>query len=159
MIKSLTVGWPPQVNLERTRGDKEALNTLFVFLEDKRLLRYGYGTRAGITDLTDLAARVDDIRSELLSALTALRPEAPIAEWLRKLEDAGHELLTKTYGVMSGTDKAASEPSDIAPAVNQLREAFRLVAAHVSALYRLPAAGNLADHICKDIGSPGAPRG
>lgn len=150
----MIVGWPPQVKLERTPGDKKALNSLFLFLGDKRLLRYGYGTRAGITDLNDLAVRVDAIRSVLFSTLAELRPDAPVAEWLRKLQDAGHELLDQTNGAVSGRDDAPSDPSDIAPAVDQLREAFRTVAGHVFALYKLPAAGNLADVIAKGIGSP-----
>jgi hypothetical protein len=122
----LTVGWPPQLTLKRVPGDVKALHPLFVFLEDKRLLRYGYGTQAGIASLDDLANRVDVIRAELFAALTALRPDAPIAEWLRKLEDAAHELLTKTYAAMSERATTAPEPADVAPAVNQLRDAFGL---------------------------------
>lgn len=150
-LDSLTVGWPPQLTLKRVPKDEKALHPLFVFLADKRLLRYGYGTQAGIASLDDLANRVDAIRAELFAALTALRPDAPIAEWLRKLEEAAHELLTKTYAAMSERATTAPEPADIAPAVNQLRDAFGWVAEHVFDVYRLPAARNLADQIRKDI--------
>jgi hypothetical protein len=153
VLKSLTVGWPPQATFEPTRGEEEPLNDLFVFLEDKRLLTRGYGIRGGITDLDTLRARVDDIRDRLYTALTALRPRAPIAEWLRKLQEACGEIIDAANEVVWESDKAAAEPSDFAPAVDQLREAFRVVAAHVWALYRLPAAGNLADQIRRDIGS------
>ena len=100
-LESLIVGWPPQVTLKRVPGDEEPLHRLFVFLEDKRLLRYGYGTQAGIATLDDLSIGSKSIRTELFGALTALRPDAPIAEWLRVLENAAHELLNKTNDAMS----------------------------------------------------------
>jgi hypothetical protein len=62
-------------------------------------------------------------------------------------------IIDEANEVIRESDKAVVEPSDFAPAVDQLREAFHVVAAHVSALYRLPAAGNLADQIHRDIGS------
>jgi hypothetical protein len=114
--------------------------------------------RGTLTSLDDLAQRVDAVRTQLFSTLTALKPNAPIAEWLAKLQEAGHELLTQTYRAMSGADDVSSEPSDIAPAVDQLREAFLLVAAHVSEIYQLPAARNLADTIGKDLASQSGAR-
>jgi hypothetical protein len=104
------------------------------FLEDKRLLTRGYGIRAGITDLDTLRARVDDIRARLYTALAALRPRAPIATWLRKLQEACSEIIDEANEVIWESDNAVAESSDFAPAVDQLREAFRVVAAHVSAL-------------------------
>jgi hypothetical protein len=132
-------------------GEEEPLHRLFVFLADKRLLRYGYGTEAGITSLDDLANRVDAIRSELFTALTALPPDAAIADWLRLLQDAAQELLTKTYTATSRDATVASEPGDVAPAVDQLRDAFGWVSAHVADVYELPSARNLADQIQKDL--------
>src|SRR4051794_24030600 len=96
-LKSLTVGWPPHAVIERTDDTEEAaLHVLFTFLGGKRLLRYGYGTSAGITDLQALADRVDAIRSKLFEAMSSLPPRASVALWLRKLEEASHELLTYT---------------------------------------------------------------
>src|SRR5262245_51475729 len=150
VLKSLTVGWPPHVVLERVPGDEETLNELFVFLADKRLLLYGYGIAAGITSLDDLANRVDEIRTELLSTLTKLEPHSPIAEWLSKVQDASQDLLTYSYQATSG-NKPAADPSDVAPAVDQLRDAFRLVAARVVDVYWLPAAKRLRDKIDKSL--------
>jgi len=154
-LKSLTVGWPPNVVIERTDdAEEQALHELFAFLETKRLLRYGYGTSAGITSLRALADRVDAIRDRLFQAIARIAPRAPIAEWLRKLEAASQELLTYVYEAIHSQD-APPGASEVAPAVDELREAYALVAAHVSAAYRLPAAGNLTDHIRHDLRSSG----
>ena len=153
-LKSLIVGWPPQVVLEPTPGDDVALHPLFIFLEGKTLLRYGFGTRAGITDLTDLRSRVDDIRDQLRIAMTALPPRASVAQYLRKLQDACHELIGAANTVLWGADGGAAEPSDLVPAVDQLREAFALVAERVADRYQLPAARHLADQIRADLSSP-----
>jgi hypothetical protein len=151
-LKSLTVGWPPQVVIERTDDAEEAaLHVLFTFLGGKRLLRYGYGTSAGITDLNALAERIDAIRSGLFEAMSKLPPRAPVAEWLRKLEEASHELLTYTYTAMNASQGPAPPASEIAPAVDELREAYALVGANVAELYKLPAAGNLTNQIRNDI--------
>lgn len=151
-LKTVTVGWLPHMTLEHTdKAEKAPLHELFVFLEGRHVLCDGYGKSAGITSLDDLAVRVDAIRDRLFAALTKLPPEAPIADWLRKLEEASHELLEQIYTAMNARGEPAPEPSDIGPAVDQLREAFAEVAAHVSALYGLPAAGNLADQIRKDL--------
>src|SRR3954470_5745816 len=94
-LKSLTVGWPPQAVLERGDDVEEAvLHRLFTFLGGKRVLRYGYGTSAGIADLNALRDRVDAIRTQLFEAMASLPVRSSIAEWLRKLEEASHELLT-----------------------------------------------------------------
>jgi hypothetical protein len=156
----LVIGWPPSVKLVRTPGheeeEKKTLHGLFVWLEDKRLLRHGYGTRAGITDLEDLRGRVDDIRGRLVPAVAELSPEASIADWLRKLNDACDELLNYASEAIGATEETARnpEPSVVAPAVDQLRQAFRLVADHVGALYELPAAKHLADRIGADTVAP-----
>jgi hypothetical protein len=151
VLDSLIVGWPPQVKLKHVPGDEEALHPLFVFLEGKRLLRYGYGTQAGIVTPDELATRIDAIRTELFRAVSALPPHAPVADWLRKLEDAAHELLGHVYEAMSEGDATTSEPTAIAPAVNQLRLAFADAGERVFDVYQLPAAGNLADLIRRDI--------
>jgi hypothetical protein len=94
-LKSLTAGWPPQAVLEREDDVEEAvLHRLFTFLGGKRVLRYGYGTSAGIADLNALMQRVDAIRTQLFEAMAELPARASIAEWLGKLEEASQELLT-----------------------------------------------------------------
>jgi hypothetical protein len=151
MLDSLVIGWPPQVVLKRGARDKEVLHPLFVGLEYRQLLSHGYGPHAGINDLQALSERVDGIRPKLEDALRALRPDAPIAQYLRILSGACDELLGKIYPAMN--EKVLPDPSDVAPAVDQLRQAFREVANRVWALYRLPAAGNLASRIAGDIAS------
>ena len=150
-INELTVGWPPSVKLTRRPGEEQALHPLFVILEDKRLLRYGYGPISGIVELSDLASRIDAIRDTIRPALAALEPDAPSAVWLEKLGTACQQLLTETYRAMSVRD-VAPEASDVAPAVNQLRQLFATVASEVWEVYELPAARNLAVHIHDDIG-------
>jgi hypothetical protein len=150
-ITELTVGWPPSVKITRAPGDDEALHPLFLQLGDKRLLLFGYGPTAGITTLDDLAQRIDAIRTDLFQALATLRPKAPIAIWLNKLQNACHELLTKAYGAMNspGTKPSAD---DILPAVNELRDAFFVVAQHVALEYDLPAARTMALAIQRNRG-------
>lgn len=131
--------------------EEQALHPLFVILEDKRLLRYGYGPISGIVELSDLASRIDAIRDTIRPALAALEPDAPSAVWLEKLGTACQQLLTETYRAMSVRD-VAPEASDVAPAVNQLRQLFATVASEVWEVYELPAARNLAVHIHDDIG-------
>lgn len=151
-LKSLTVGWPPHVVIERTDDAEEAaLHVLFTFLGGKRLLRYGYGTSAGITDLDALAVRVDAIRNKLFEAMSSLSPRASVAVWLRKLEEASHELLTYTYNAMHASEGSPPPASEIAPAVDQLREAYALVGDRVAAKYELPAAQNLTEQIRRDL--------
>jgi hypothetical protein len=150
-LKSLTVGWPPQVVLERTDDAEEsALHVLFTFLQGKRLLRYGYGTSAGITDLNELATRIDALRSALFDAMARLPPRAPSAEWLRKLQEASQELLTHAYTAAASKGPAPAV-SEVSPAVDELREAYSLVGARVAAVYKLPAAGHLTDQIREDL--------
>jgi hypothetical protein len=55
-LESLTATWPPTVQLKRASGEDEPLASLSVFLEDKRLLLYGYGIGAGITENQDCMA-------------------------------------------------------------------------------------------------------
>jgi hypothetical protein len=139
------------VVLERSDDAEEAaLHELFTFLGGKRLLRYGFGTSAGITEPNGLAERVDAIRDRLFAAMSTLPPRAPIQEWLMKLEEASQELLTNAYDARD-SGGLAPPASEIAPAVDELREAFALVGAHVYALDKLPAAGNLTDRIRKDL--------
>jgi hypothetical protein len=142
-IAELTVGWPPSIRIVRAPGDDEALNPLFLRLGDKRLLLFGYGPTAGITTLDDLAQRIDAIREELFQALAALRPRAPIAVWLNKLQGACQELLTKTYDAINASG-AKPSAADIIPAVDELRDAFLIVAQHVAQEYDLPAARTMA---------------
>lgn len=159
-LKSLTVGWPPQVVLERTDDAEEAaLHELFTFLGGKRLLRFGYGTSAGISELTTLAERVDAIRTMLFQVMARLPARAPIAEWLRKVEEASQELLTYVYNAMDATEGTAPPASEIAPAVDELREAYAVLGAHVASLYELPAAEYMTDEIRKDLETARGARG
>lgn len=151
-LKTLTIGWPPQAVLQPTDDSEEAtLHTLFTFLGAKRLLRYGYGTSAGIAELNVLADRIDAIRGALFKAMAELPARAPIAEWLRKLEEATQELLTYTYTAMNATEGSAPAAADVTPAVDDLREAYAMVGAHVAAVYKLPAAEYLTDEIRKNL--------
>lgn len=151
IIQELTFGWPPSASATfvRSKGDKETLHPFFVFLEDKRVLTHGYGLAAGVTDLYDLSGRIDDLRDEIRPVLTALRPDAEISEWIRKLSAACDELLTKTYEAAGASISTANQTpeSEIVPAVDQLRDAFRTTANHVWAIYNLPAAQSLARRI------------
>jgi hypothetical protein len=155
-ISALTIGWPPSVQLERRAGHEEALDDLFIFLSDKRLLLYGYGPRSGINDLDDLRTRVDIIREPLRLAVKDVGSKAPIAKWLERLRMACHELINHATEAINTTDETArsSEPSEVVRAVDQLRQAFRLVADHVWAVYELPSARNLAAAIGEDTASP-----
>jgi hypothetical protein len=144
-LKSITIGWPPSVEFVREPGDKEALQLLFTQLSDKRLLIFGYGPRAGITTLDDLATRIDDLRQYLFQALADLRPRASIIVWLNGLQDACQELLTETYEAASQSGPAPST-TDISPAVDQLRDAF-LTTRYVAEYYGVPAAERLAQTI------------
>jgi hypothetical protein len=158
-LDSLVISWPPAVELKRASGEDALLDSLFVLLEQKRLLRYGYGIDAGITELDDLADRVDELRARLipcLEQLDKLSRTAPVGAWLRRLQDACHELLTTTYRAMDSVRSGGPKPkpSDIEPAVNELREAFPLTAIRVDQTYRLPAARRLANLISANLGSP-----
>jgi hypothetical protein len=153
VLESIELGWLPRVKFARTPGEKEALHTLFAFLEDKRLLTRGYGPRAGINDLDALRSRTDDIRASLYTAVEAVG-EASSAEWLAKLREACGKLIDSANDAMSDTGTPTPDASDFASAVDQLRDAFCLVAEHVAAVYRLPAARRLADQIRSDLGSP-----
>jgi hypothetical protein len=149
-LKSLTVGWPPQAVLEPDDTEETALHVLFTYLAGKRLLRYGYGTVSGVNDLEALRDRADRLRDGLFDAMAALPKRAPIAEWLRKLEDASHDLLNLANGALNASGPAPPV-DEVAPAVNELREAFAVAGAHVSSVYKLPAAGHLTDVIRKDL--------
>lgn len=107
VIEALTIGWPPSVQLKRRAGHEEALDDLFIFLSDKRLLLYGYGRRSGINDLDDLRSRVGLIREPLLLAVKAVGSKAPIAEWLERLRSACHELVDHATEAINTTDETA----------------------------------------------------
>jgi hypothetical protein len=156
VLESIQVGWPPSATFKFVRGDKAALKDLFLFLADKRLLTRGWGRRAGITDLDDLRGRVDDVRASLYTALTGVGPET--AEWLERLRDACSKLIDYVNdAILEPGQPTRPDESEFAAAVDELREAFRLVAAHVKAVYRLPAAGKLEDRIRSEIGLRPAP--
>ena len=156
-IAALTIGWPPNVQLKRKgkAGHEDALDDLFIFLSDKRLLLYGYGPRSGINDLDGLRSGVDVLRERLLLARNGVGSKAPIYEWLERLRMACHQLVDHATEAINSTDETArgSEPSEVVPAVDQLRQAFRLVADHVGAVYKRPSARNLAEAIREDIAS------
>jgi hypothetical protein len=138
--------------LERSDDAEEAaLHQLFAFLGGKRLLRYGYGTPAGVTDLDGLRETVGELRVALVEAISTLPARAPIAEWLEKLQEANFELLEYAYTAVNASKSSAPPPSEIAPAADQLREAYALVGARVDALYNLPTANHLTEQIRKDL--------
>jgi hypothetical protein len=141
------------VKIVRAPGDEKPLHTLFTAIEDRHLLTHGYGTRAGITNVEILASRVDHLRNELRPALRDLPPRASIALWIRKLSKACDELLGHAYAARSAPPKTRT-PAEITPAVRQLQGAFRETADHVGAIYRLPAAQNLARQIERDLAAP-----
>lgn len=154
-IKELSV-WPPSAKITRRPGDDAVLHPLFADLEERTLLISGYGSGAGITTLDDLAHRVDVIRDPLRKSVGDLRRDAPIAEWLRKLQNACHQLLGLIYVAMDDQRRSGKQPdeAEVIGAVNQLRWAFMETANHVAAVYRpLPAAANLAQQIVDDIGA------
>lgn len=152
-IQSLTVGWPPNVTLTPRVPDKDVLHALFAFLSDKRVLLVGYGGSSGIDDVDDLAVRIDALRARLLDAVSALPPGNAVAEWLHKLQLACHELLGKVYEEQNSKVRRATE-ADIAPAVDEMRDAFQLLAARVAETYDLPTAARLRDAIAADRRAP-----
>jgi hypothetical protein len=149
VVEELTFGWPPNVKIRRVPGDEKPMHALFTAIEDRHLLTHGYGTRAGINSVDVLANRVDDLRDELR------RPQRPLpagggAVWIRKLSKACDELLGHAYKAMAASPETRTA-SEITPAVRQLQDAFRITADHVGAIYRLPAAKNLAHQIKRDL--------
>jgi hypothetical protein len=153
-IKELNL-WPPSVTITPGQGDEAVLHPLFADLEDRTLLIAGYGPGAGITTLDDLAHRVDVIRDPLRNAIGDLRRDASVAEWLRSLQTACHQLLRPINEEMYEEPRSAKQPDkpEVIATVNQLRWAFMDTANHVAAVYRpLPAAANLAQQIVDDIG-------
>jgi hypothetical protein len=150
VVEELTFGWPPNVKIRRVPGDEKPLHALFTAIEDRHLLTHGYGTRAGIDSVEVLARRVDDLRDELRPALKALSPRGESAVWIRKLSKACDELLGHAYKAMAASPETRTD-SEITPAVRQLQDAFRVTADHVGAIYRLPAAKNLAHQIERDL--------
>jgi hypothetical protein len=143
-LQSLIVGWPPQATLVLDPGDEKPLNELFVAIEDTRVLRHGYAPRSGIEDLSDLRSRVDDLRDPLRACLRDLG-NAPVGEWIRKLQDACDELVSEISEILY--EERQTERSDVEPAVEDLRQAFRLMALRLSDEYHLEAAESLAGRI------------
>jgi hypothetical protein len=144
-LQSLNVGWPPSATLVLGKGDEEALNELFAAIEDKRVLRHGYAPRSGIEDLKDLRGRVDQLRGPLQVCLTDLG-NAPVGEWIRKLQEACDELVSE-ISMLLYEGRETPKRSEVEPAVEELRQAFRLMARRLSAKYHLTAAESLAGRI------------
>jgi hypothetical protein len=143
VLKTLQIGWPPSVTIAVEPGERDVerdqLHDLFVWLADRTLLLQGTGAFTGVNELYD---KIDAIRSELTMTKQELGPNPDVARWIDKLSDACQELL-------KAANEAArsSQPPDFTPAVEQLREAFRLSADRVADDYDLPAARKLADRI------------
>jgi hypothetical protein len=155
VLESAEIGLWPRVKLSRAPGEKEALNELFVFLSDRRVLIRGYGVRAGITDLDDLRQRVDKIRDRLDAAMIAVGPKAPIQDWLERLRKACSDLIDAASIALWKPGPETPHDSDFASAVDDMRHAFAYVADHVAAVHRLPAARRLEEQIRGEIGSSG----
>ncbi len=143
-LQSLNVGWPPSATLVLEEGDEKPLNDLFVAIEDKRVLRHGYAPRSGIKDLDDLRKRVDDLREPLRTCLKALG-NADVGKWIRKLQDACDELVNEISMILY--EDRQIERSDVEPAVEDLRQAFRRLARELSDEYHLEAAESLVERI------------
>jgi hypothetical protein len=125
-------------------GDEKPLNELFVAIEDKRVLRHGYAPRSGIEDLGDLRSRVDELRDPLRVCLRDLG-NAPVGEWIRKLQDACDELVSEISMILY--EDRQTKRSDVEPAVEDLRQAFRLIALRLSDKFHLKAAESLVGRI------------
>lgn len=89
---------------------------------------------------------IKDVRDELSSTLRRLGPDAEARVWLEKLRTACREFLT----AVESDQYADAEWADYQPALVQLRAAFREVTNHVAAVYRLPAARELADEMARN---------
>jgi hypothetical protein len=145
-ITALSIGWPPGATISPVEGDREKLHRLFVYLGDRRLLLFGYGTSSGIVTLEELRARADDIRSGgLLGTLQELGPDSSVAVWIEKLQDACQELITMASDSIAA--KVEPNASEVAPAVDDLRAAFALAAGQIADKYDLRAARRLYDHL------------
>ena len=144
-LQSLTVGWPPHATLVLEPGDEKPLNDLFAAIEDKRVLRHGYAPRSGIENLSELRSRVDELRDPPLRACLTALGNAPVGEWIRKLQDACDELVSEISMILY-EDRQINR-SDVEPAVEDLRQAFRLMALGLSDEYHLMAAESLAGRI------------
>ncbi len=96
--------------------------------------------------------RIDVLRPQLFDAVSALPPGNAVAAWLHKLQLACHELLGKVYEEQNSKVRRATE-AEIASAVDEMRDAFRLLAAQVAETYDLPTAARLRDAIAADRGT------
>jgi hypothetical protein len=90
-----------------------------------------------------IALSIDEIRSKITDTLTHLGPDSEAAEWLEKMRVACREFLD----AIAGTRTSPDPDPDLEPALQQLREMFRSVAEHVSAVYRLPSAAALVEEM------------
>lgn len=147
-LKTLSL-WPPGVTIEPGRKDVDALHAFFVELEDRRLLRHGYGPPSGIRDLDDLALRIDQVRDYFRDALRGLAPKASVADWLRQAQGPWDELLSKVYAEMSGGRQQPDDLRGLTIAVNQVRDVTQSLAEQVASKYNLPAAESVATRIAE----------
>jgi hypothetical protein len=140
-LKGFSPGWGPlQANLEVTASDRDVLHPLFVLLRDRRALLYAPHGRADVYNVT---RSIEDIRGALTETLSRLDPNSEAAPWVEQMRSACREYLDAVGAVDEGT----APPTDFDFALAQLRQMFRTVALHVSAVYRLPAAGQLVDEM------------
>jgi hypothetical protein len=144
-LKSLRAGIGPLSGEVALRpGERDVLNPLFVLLRDRRALLEPTSTR--YADMAYITQSVKDVREALTEALGKLGPNAEARVWLEKLRAACREFLTAA----ESEQYANAEWVEFQPALVQPRSAFREVANHVAAYYRLPAARELADEMARN---------
>jgi hypothetical protein len=140
-LKSLSPGWGPlHGNIDIAPSDREILHPLFVLLRDRRAL---LNAPHGRSDAPYVTASIEDIRQRLTETLSRLDPSSEAAPWVERMRSACREYLDAVHATRQGT----APPTDFEPALTQLREMFRTVALHVSAVYKLPAAAQLVDEM------------
>jgi hypothetical protein len=139
-LKTLKFGWGPLGGeIHVTEGDKAALNPLFVFLRDRRVLLESSARREA--HLPFVTESVKAIRDELTATLQRLEPDSDAAPWIERLRAACREFLT------SVESRDSPNLAYFQPALAQLRSAFRLVTNHTAAYYGIRAARDLADEM------------
>ena len=146
-LKSLRAGWGPiGTEVEVKPGERDVLHPLFVVLRDRRALLYSPIGREHLY----VVASIEQIRDELTATLKALGPDSDVRLWIEKLRAACREYLDAADVVNRGEGMTGLEQEtglDLAGALAELREAFRILAEHVAAIYKLPVARELANDI------------
>jgi hypothetical protein len=140
-LKSLRGGIGPLGGeIEIGPRERELLHPLFVVLRDKRSL---LDAPHGREDTPYVTESIRDIREELTKTLTELGPDARASSGLETLRSACREYLDAAAG-NRGPDGPAL---DFGPALAELRDAFRTVAAEFADRYDLSTARELVEEI------------